>query len=111
MKTLWLFLRPSLIKITLLIILLAISSFMATSYQPTSKVSWLESRGAPFSFMILSGYQGPCLQNTVCRGIKVSSFQLDTFVIDAVLWYLVSCAIVVAYEALRMHGEHQAAAH
>jgi hypothetical protein len=107
MKTLWLFLRPSLIKIPLLIILLAISSFMATNRQPTSMVTWRESRGAPLAFMILSSYQGPCLQNDACRGIKVSSFQLGAFVIDAAVWYLVSCAIVFAYKAIRKHGEQQ----
>jgi len=55
-----LLLRPSLPKLIILIILVALSVLALTERVPTTKVTWRESRGIPLTFLILTEYRGPC---------------------------------------------------
>jgi hypothetical protein len=101
MKTFWLFLRPNFVRIMLLVFLIATTSLINVGYEPTSKVSWREYRGTPFHFVTMSGYEGPCSGNDFCRDVDVQSLNPWALIVDAVGWYLVSCAIVLGYETVK----------
>jgi hypothetical protein len=101
MKKLWLFFRPDFIKSTLLLLLMILVTLAVTERNATSKVSWQEKRGAPFYFVTISGYEGPCSENAFCRDVNIQSFNLWALMVDVAGWYLISCAIVFGYEILK----------
>jgi len=105
MKMLWLFLRPNRAKIVFLLIMAMIATIVITSHDATSKVSWLENRGIPFSFVSISGYEGPCLQNSPCRIIRIESFNPIAFLFDISFLYVISSLMYSVYEMLKnRHG-------
>ncbi len=101
MSALWSFIRPNFIKIMLLIMLVAITSFMITRHEATSKVSWLENRGAPVGYVSLAGYEGPCPPDPFCKKITITNTYIYAILIDTALWYLVSCVIFLVYQVLK----------
>jgi hypothetical protein len=101
MRTAWLLLQPGFVRIALFVFLVASTSLVAMRYEPTSKVSWLQEQGLPFAFLTVSGYAGPCTGNDFCRNLHVDSLDLGILILDAAVWYLVSCAVTWAYAAAR----------
>jgi len=103
MKTFWQILRPNYINISLLVVLMLISSFVSTGFQWTSKVNWHADRGFPFSFMTINEFirGGYCPHNTICLATNIQQFYLYAFLLDVLVWYIVSCAIVFGYEILK----------
>ena len=95
MNKLWLFFRPDFIKTILLLLLMTMATLAVTDRKATSKVSWQENRGAPYSFVTVSGYEGPCSENAFCRDVNIASFNLWALIVDIAGWYLVSCAIIL----------------
>lgn len=101
MKTIWLFLRPSILKVILLAVMLVIASYVVTKHEATSKVSWQENRGIPLSFLIISGYTGPCSPRYACQELKVQKFQMITLLLDIISWYIISCLVVLVCESVK----------
>ena len=113
MKIFWLFLRPNLIKITLGVILTLASSIAITKLVWTSKVNWHAVRGFPFTFITIYEYVrgGYCAHNTICLATNIQNFYPYALILDFVLWYLVSCAIVLGYEAVKKGGARRSLEH
>jgi hypothetical protein len=107
MKMIWAFLRPNFVKIALLIILLIISLIVIVKHESTSKVSWEEDRGGPFTFISIAGYKGPCPLKTFCQEVNILDFSFLAFLIDFVVWYLVSCTIIKGLEAVKKQDRHR----
>jgi hypothetical protein len=75
-------------KLFLALILFSLLSLIATDYQSTSKVSWEENRGVPFTFLVLEMYDGPCDVNEVCKNAQIKAFYSVAFLFDFMLMYL-----------------------
>jgi hypothetical protein len=103
MKILLLFLRPNCVKITLVMILTLLSSIVTTGFEATSKVTWYANRGFPFPVVTISDYVtgGRCSHNTICLAANIRNFYPYALLLDILGWYLVSCAIVYAHQALK----------
>jgi hypothetical protein len=103
MKKLWVFLQPNYVKITLLVIFALISLAVTTEGEATSKVTWHADRGFPFPVITISDYVpgGRCSQNTICLRANIQNFYPNALVLDILGWYLVSCAMVFAYQAMK----------
>jgi hypothetical protein len=107
MKILWSFLRPNIVRIVLLAFLAISTSLIIVGYEATSKVSWQGNRGMPFHFVTISGYNGPCPGNDLCRDADIQSFNPWALIIDVAIWYLVACTMVLVYEAVKKQGERR----
>ncbi len=109
MKKIWLFLRPSYMKITLLVILTLTSSAITTEFEATSKVTWHANRGFPFPIMTIFEYVqgGRCVQNTLCIATNIQNFHVLTLLLNILVWYLVSCAVILGYKAVKKQARRQ----
>jgi len=103
MNIVLLFLRPSCVKIILLIIFTLASLAVTTGFEATSKVTWHANRGFPFSVITISDYVlgGRCSQNTICLAVNIQNVYPYALLLDILGWYLVSCAMVFAYQAMK----------
>jgi hypothetical protein len=66
-------------------------------------VTWHANRGIPFPFITIFEYVqgGRCLINKICIATNIQDFYPYALFIDVLIWYLVSCAIILGYEALK----------
>ena len=103
MKMLWLFLRPSRLRVTFFVTFTLLTSTVTTGFEATSKVTWHANRGLPFPYITIFEYVqgGRCLINTVCVATNIQHFNLYALLSDMLVWYLVSCVIVFGYEVLK----------
>ena len=88
---------PSLLKIASLIILILLSILARTGYDPTTKMSWEESRGLPFAFLTFTEIRGVCSLGIMfwkCRFFD--NLNLLALIIDVVIIYAVVCVGVRA---------------
>jgi hypothetical protein len=101
-KTLF-FLRPKFIKLVILIIITLLASIAVTEYKETSKVTWEESRGVPWSFLTVIGYHGPCYQLEYCRKVHIQTLRPLELLVDILVWYIVSCILFSVYKRIAQH--------
>jgi hypothetical protein len=86
---------PTLLKVAMLIILIVFSVIARVEYEATSKISWEESRGLPFTFLTSTEIRGLCKTGIIfweCRSFY--SLSPMAFIIDVLIVYLVVCAAV-----------------
>ena len=57
----------------------------------TTKITWEEYRGLPFSFVKLSGCFGPCYPGRIGLKYVVQSLDIYMLILDALIWYLIAC--------------------
>lgn len=103
MKSLHLFLRLNAVKMVLQVILLILASLVTSGYEATSKVSWQENRGIPFPFVTISYYSGPCLYQIYCQQAKIIYLSMCAIIGNVIVWYFVSCVIVLGYDVLKKY--------
>lgn len=103
MKTIWNFLHPSYRKAALFIILTVLAFTITTGFEPTSKVTWKANRGIPFPFITLfeNVPMKRCPINTICIATNIQQFYLFASLVDMLVWYLLSCALVFGYEVMQ----------
>jgi hypothetical protein len=67
-----------------------LSSIRSYGIYYTTKITWEEYRGLPFSFVKLSGCFGPCYPDSI--GLKFVVQALDTYALiqDALIWFLIA---------------------
>ena len=99
----FLFLRPDKTKITLSIILTLLSLIIVTGLKWTTKMTWYANRGFPFPVVKIYDYVkgGSCPPYNICLATNIQDFYPYTLLIDILVWYLVSCAIVLGYETVK----------
>ncbi len=86
---------PTLPKVAILVVLIALSVLARAEYQPTTKITWEEARGLPFPFLTLTEIRGPCnagIAFWTCRSFE----NLSPLVwgIDVLMAYGVICVVV-----------------
>lgn len=103
MKTLWNLLHPSRLKSAFFVIFTLLALTVTTGFEPTSKMTWKANRGIPFPFITLfeNVPMELCPINTICVATNIQQFYLNAFLIDMMVWYLLSCALVFGYEVLQ----------
>ena len=95
------FLHPNLPKLILFVLLMLMSMFVVVRRDATSKVSWEQVRGTPFSYLVLTEYRGPCSpQNTFCVKINFQRIYSKNLLVDILFWYVISCGIILPYDKL-----------
>jgi hypothetical protein len=103
MNIVLLFLRPNCVKIILVMIFTVASLAVTTGFEATSKVTWHANRGFPFSVMTISedARGGRCPPRDICLATNIQSFYRYALLLDILGWYLVSCAMIFAYQAMK----------
>lgn len=72
-------LRPTFLKLMIVVVLFALTLLIVTERKATSKVTWEETRGTPLAFMTLTQYQGPCgSEGGFCTNYSISNTGLAT---------------------------------
>ncbi len=99
----WLFLRPDKTNITLSIIYTLLSLIIVTGLKWTTKMTWYASRGFPFPFVKIYDYVkgGSCPPYNICLVTNIQDFYPFALLMDILVWYLVSCAIVFSYQIVK----------
>jgi hypothetical protein len=83
---------PTLLNVAMLVILLVLSVLALSEYRATSKVSWEESRGLPFSFLTFTEIRGLCNAGIAfwkCRSFN--NLNLQALIMDVLIIYPVVC--------------------
>ena len=83
---------PTLLNMAMLIILIVLSVLALSEYRATSKISWEESRGLPFSFLTFTEIRGICNAGIAfwkCRSFE--NLSLVALIIDVLIVYAVIC--------------------
>jgi hypothetical protein len=91
--------RPTLLHLLILAIFIALSVLALSEYRATSKISWEESRGLPFSFLTL--IRGVCNAGIAvwkCRSFE--SINPLVLITDILIVYFAVCASVQAFFGL-----------
>ena len=105
--SIWLFLRPTVIKLAILVAIVSITLLVAIEREATSKVTWNESRGAPFPFLTLVEYRGPCPPLNFCTKVSSHSLRPLALLVDILGWYAVSCILAWGYERMLSQQLHR----
>jgi len=96
------FLRFDYSKLLVLVALVLMTMLVVVSREATSKVSWEQMRGIPFPFLVITEYRGPCQPlNTFCIDLFFQRIYPIELLKDILIWYVVSCAMVLGYEVLK----------
>lgn len=97
------FLRPNKIRIALSIILTTLSSIIVTDFKWTTKMTWYAYRGFPLSFLKIYDYvKGErCQPYNFCMATNIQDFYTYSFLVDLVVWYLVSCVITLGFLTMK----------
>jgi hypothetical protein len=104
-KIIWRFLQPSIIKLLLTMLLLALALFAVLDIQAASKVYREENRGIPLSFVTISIYEGPCRESDFCRDVDIQNINLYALIGDVAVWYLVSCITVSVFRIVKTQNK------
>ena len=86
---------PTLPNVAMLIILIILSALALSEYNATSKISWQESRGLPFSFLTLTEIRGICNAGIVfwkCRSFE--NLNPLVLIMDILIVYSAICVSV-----------------
>lgn len=90
-----LFLRPSLFKVVIWAVAIFLTLLVVVEREATSKVSWDQTRGIPFPFLLLTEYRGPCPPlNDFCVRFNLQTIYPFGSLLDILIWYFVACALV-----------------
>lgn len=88
------FLRPSWTKLFVGACLISLSVLVIARSEPTSKVTWEVSRGAPLGFLGVSEYRGPCApDHNYCIRRHFDAIRLIPLLMDGFVIYLAVCLI------------------
>jgi len=93
---------PTLPNVAMLIVLVILSVLALSEYRATSKISWTESRGLPFSFVTFTEIRGVCsggIEFWKCRSLE--SLNPAALIIDVLVVYSVICIIAEALSVSR----------
>jgi hypothetical protein len=103
MKEIWLFMRPSRMKVILVLLLTISSLIVTTGFEATSKLSWHANRGFPYPFMTISDYFPGrwCPFKAICIASNIRDFYPDRMILNILVWYVVSCAITSVYQRVK----------
>ena len=96
----WFFLRPNLVKLVILMIAMSLTLLIVTEREATSKVTWNENRGAPFPFLTLTKYQGPCPPLDFCTEVHIHAFHPFALLLNILGWYIISCVLSLGYRRM-----------
>jgi len=100
----WLFLRPTFVKLSFVIVALTLTLFIISEREATSKVTWEEHRGAPLPFLSLMEYRGPCgPDRSFCVYSFFNALHPVPLLADVLGWYIVSCTLAVGYDRVLRH--------
>jgi hypothetical protein len=97
----WIFLRPNLAKLVVMVIAILLTLLVVTRLETTSKVTWNEHRGAPLPFLTLVKYQGPCPPLNFCEEVYIQAFHPIELLLDILGWYAVACLLFFGYRKLQ----------
>lgn len=105
----WLFLRPNRANLTLSIIFTLLSLIIVTGLEWTTKMTWDANRGFPLPIIRIYDYVkgGSCPPYDICLATNIQDFYPSALLLDLLIWYLVSCAVVLGYQAVMKQGERQ----
>jgi len=87
------FFRPNKLTLVLFILVGLLSSIKPYGFNPTTKITWDEYRGTPYTFIKLTGCNGPCYPDKIGGRYFIQDFDLRMFIMDALIWYLIACFI------------------
>jgi hypothetical protein len=79
-------------KSIVLIVLIALSILALSEYQPTTKITWEESRGVPLAFLTVTETRGPCSAGAAfwkCRFVE--NFHPLQLIANAMIIYYAVC--------------------
>ena len=87
------FLRSSKLALALFIVTGLLSSIKPNSLNATTKITWDEYRGLPYTFIKLEGCSGPCYPDKIARNYSIHDFDLRMLLLDTLIWYVIACFI------------------
>lgn len=91
------YLRPNLLILTILLVALSLTW---NEHEATSKVTWKESRGAPWPFLTLTEYRGPCPPRNFCTELQIDTLHPWALLLDILSWYVVCCSLLWGYKKI-----------
>jgi hypothetical protein len=96
------FLRPNKANLTLSIIFTLLSLIIVTGLEWTTKMTWNVNRGFPFPIVKIFDYVkgGSCPQYNICLATNIQNFYPSALLLDLLVWYLFSCAVVLGYKTV-----------
>jgi len=105
MRKISLFLRPNCTKLILVVAIILLSLIITTGSRATSKVTWTANKGFPLPFIEISEHaqRKQCWTNTICVSTNIQKFYSYAFLLDLLVWYLVSCALTLAFTTVKEH--------
>jgi hypothetical protein len=92
--------RPNRSNLAIVLVLLSLTSLAVSQREATSKVTWKESRGAPWPYLNLAEYRGPCPPSGFCTEVHIDTFHPFALLIDILSWYFVSCLVLWGYRRM-----------
>jgi hypothetical protein len=100
-------LKPTIVSVSMTVILFSLSLFIFVSSVPTSKVTWDQYHGAPLSVVQTNRYSGPCLNETPCARLTLGEINPFALFIDLAFWYLVSSLASIPFSRSKIDNRIQ----
>jgi len=87
------FFRPNKLILTLFILIGLLSSIKPYGIEATTKITWDEYRGTPYTFIKLERCYGPCYPDRIGLNYSIEDFDFRILLLDTLIWYLIACFI------------------
>ena len=84
------FLRPNKLIFVLFILIGLSSSIIPYGIEFTTKITWEQYHGIPFTFLQVAGCFGTCNP----RKYFIQEFDANILILDALIWYAIACFVV-----------------
>jgi len=100
----FIFLRPNKVALALFIVIGLLSSITPHGIEATTKITWDEYHGTPFTFIQLSGCSGPCGADRIIQIYAIQGINIYALTVNITIWYLIACSIVHGFSFI-FHNE------
>jgi hypothetical protein len=87
-------LQPNKITLGFLFLLVLLSSITPNYFSYTTKITWDEYHGIPYTFLKLTGCYGPCGEEEISRRYFIQEFDVFSLLGNIFIWYIVACLII-----------------
>jgi len=94
------FLRPKKLTLFFWFLFLLLFSIRPNYFSYTTKITWDEYYGMPFTFLKLTGGYGPCGEEDISRRYFLQDFDVFSLLANIVIWYAVACFITLVVSVI-----------
>jgi len=91
------FLRPSKLALASFIVIGLLSSIKPYGIEATTKITWDEYHGTPFTFIQLSSCSGPCGADRIIQTYTIQGINIYALTLNIIIWYVIAGLIVYGF--------------